>query len=85
MVQYLEFHHVDGGIRYVKERTIKQIYKVLQRSFTQERIFDLEYLGNQHISECNGNIYADFLDKKYNIVKTLYIADYYDYINEIKE
>ena len=84
MKKMLKFPHVDGSVRLVKERTIKQIYRVLARTTRQDRLNELVYLGNQRISECNGNIYADFFDKKYNQKTTLYIADYYDYIDEIE-
>ena len=84
MKKVLEFHHVDGSIRYVKERSLKQIYGVLSKYVSSNRIGDFEYIGNQFISENNGNIYAEFFDKRYNQKTTMYIADYYDYIDEVE-
>lgn len=85
----LEFYHKDGRVIPVKERTQKQIYKVLASYCGQDALRNLEYIGKQHISISNGNIYADFLDHRYKNSDgsahktTLYIADYNDYIGEI--
>lgn len=55
-----------------------------------EELQNLEYIGNQHISVNNGNIYADFYDHRYKAADgstfktTLFIADYSDYIGELK-
>ena len=85
----LKFNHKDGRIIPVKERTKTQIYSVLKRYIRADALVQLEYIGNQHISVNNGNIYADFFDHRYTNPDgtphktTLYIADYGDYINEI--
>ncbi len=85
----LSFFHKDGRVIPVKERTKSQIYKVLKTYFKPDDLKQLEYIGNQEISVCNGNIYAEFYDHRYKNTDgtvhktTLYIADYYDYINEI--
>nr|DAV28095.1 MAG TPA: hypothetical protein [Caudoviricetes sp.] len=86
----MKFYHKDGRVLEVKERTKKQIWKVLKRYLHPEELQSLEYIGNQHISVNNGNIYADFYDHRYKAADgtphktTLYIADYSDYIGEIK-
>lgn len=85
----LKFNHEDGRIIPVKERTKSQIYSVLKRYIGADVLAQLEYIGNQHISVNNGNIYADFYDHRYTNADgtphktTLYISDYDDYINEI--
>lgn len=85
----LSFFHKDGRVIPVKERTKSQIYKVLKTYFKADDLKQLEYVGNQSISVNNGNIYAEFYDHRYRNADgtvhktTLYIADYYDYINEI--
>ena len=85
----LSFFHKDGRVIPVKERTKSQIYKVLKTYFKADDLKQLEYIGNQKISVNNGNIYAEFHDHRYKNADgtvhktTLYIADYYDYINEI--
>ena len=85
----LTFNHKDGRIIPVKERTKAQIYSVLKRYIGADVLAQLEYIGNQHISVNNGNIYADFYDHRYTNTDgtphktTLYIAGYDDYINEI--
>lgn len=66
----------------VKERTQRQINKVLARYMRPDEIAKYAYAGNQHISKCNGNIYADFIDLN-GFKHTFYIADYNDYIGEI--
>lgn len=85
----LKFNHKDGRVIPVKERTKAQIYSVLERYIGADVLVQLEYIGNQHISVNNGNIYADFYDHRYTNTDstpcktTLYIADYDDYIHEI--
>ena len=85
----LNFNHRDGRVIPVKERTKSQIYSVLKGYIGADVLVQLEYIGNQHISVNNGNIYADFYDHRYTNTDgtphktTLYIADYDDYINEI--
>ena len=85
----LNFNHKDGRVIPVKERTKSQIYSVLESYIGADVLPQLEYIGNQHISANNGNIYADFYDHRHTNTDgtpcktTLYIADYDDYINEI--
>lgn len=85
----LKFNHKDGRVIPVKERTKAQIYSVLKRYIRADDLAQIEYIGNQHISVNNGNIYADFYDHRYTNTDgkvhrtTLYIAGYDDYINEI--
>ena len=92
----LKFEHNDGTIRLVKERTQAQINKVLCAYLSDKEQQRYKYIPNtQEISRMNGNIYADFEHfDNYGVrllnyagepcVTTLYIADYFDYINEIK-
>ena len=86
----MKFYHADGRVLEVKERTKRQIWKVLKSYCGQEALQNLEYIGNQHISVNNGNIYADFYDHRYKAADgtpfktTLYIADYSDYIGELE-
>lgn len=85
----MKFYHADGRVLEVKERTKRQIWKVLKSYCGQEALQNLEYIGNQHISVNNGNIYADFYDHRYKATDgtphktTLFIADYSDYIGGI--
>jgi len=96
MTKMLKFEHNDGTIRLVKERTQTQINKVLCTYLSVKEQQRYKYIPNtQEISKMNGNIYADFeyIDN-YGLrllnydgepcVTTLYIADYFVYINEIK-
>ena len=76
------FEHIDGRKIPVKERTQAQISKVQLRYMRPQEVARYEYVGNQHISRMNGNIYADFIDEN-GYKHTFYIADYNDYINEI--
>ena len=86
----MKFYHADGRVLEVKERTKRQIWKVLKSYCGQEALQNLEYIGNQRISVNNGNIYADFYDHRYKAADgtpfktTLYIADYSDYIGELE-
>ena len=86
----MKFYHADGRALEVKERTKRQIWKVLKSYCRPEELQNLEYIGNQHISVNNGNIYADFYDHRYKAADgstfktTLFIADYSDYIGELE-
>lgn len=86
----MKFYHKDGRVIEVKERTKRQIWEVLGSYCRPEELQNLEYIGNQRISVNNGNIYADFYNHRYKapdgtpLKTTLYIADYCDYIGEIK-
>lgn len=91
----LSFKHTDGRIINVKERTITQIEKCLKRYVRPDERGLYKYVeGTQYLSPYNGNIYADFETYDKNgkrllnqngevFVTSLYISDYYDYINEI--
>lgn len=79
----LIFEHVDGRQVEVKERTQAQIRKVLSRYMTPQEIARYKYVGNQHISRMNGNVYADFVDGN-GYTHTFYVADYKDYVDEIE-
>ena len=86
----MKFYYKDGRVLEAKERTKRQIWKVLKSYCRPEELQNHEYNGNQHIAVNNGNIYADFYDHRYKAADgtpfktTLYIADYSDYIGELK-
>ena len=89
-LQYgLNFHHKNGKVYPVRERTLKEIKKSLNEvgidvveNATKKGEF--EYVeGSQSISDMNGCIYAEFVDYK-GYTHDFMIADYDDYIDEIK-
>ena len=91
----LKFESMDGTIIDVRERTLAQIETVLKRYMSPEERSKYKYIhGTQEISRMNGNIYAKFEGYDQNgkrlltysgepFIATLYVADYYDYIDEI--
>lgn len=80
----LTFEGSNGKTYKVKERTMSQIYKVLDSYMDYAWWEKYEYIpGTQEISPMNGNIYAKFKVKGTNSIQTFYIADYNDYIKEI--
>lgn len=83
--RWLLFPHANGNLYAVKERTQAQINKCLCRYMRPDEIARYIYImDSQHISDCNGNIYADFKDCN-GFKHSLYVADYNDYITEITE
>lgn len=82
--RWLLFPHKSGNLYAVKERTQAQIYRALAQYMRPDEIARYTYIGGQQISDCNGNIYADFIDGG-GFKHHFYIADYNDYINEIAE
>lgn len=80
--RYLLFPHANGNLYAIKERTTAQAFKFWTRL---GGLIGYELMPNtQHISDCNGNIYADFKDCN-GFKHSLCIADYNDYINEMTE
>lgn len=94
----LAFPHNNGNYYPVKERSNSQIEKNLKKYYglSNEDLKRYEYLENtQMISDCNGNIYATFLQKDENgnyykngagelYQANLMICRYKDYIKEVK-
>ena len=86
----LLFPHKNGKDYPVKPRTMAQIKAALRKyynlSVVENPQTDKEYKyvdGTQGISDANGNIYAYFLDKN-GYAHTFVIADYDDYIDELR-
>ena len=86
----LLFPHKSGKDYPVKPRTLAQIKKALSEYYDIKLVDnpkekdEYKYVeGTQGISDCNGNIYAYFLDKN-GSYHTFVVADYYDYIDEIR-
>lgn len=86
----LNFHHENGKVYPVKERTKSQIVKALKEYYDVNIVEkpkekdEFKYVeGTQGISDMNGNIYAYFLDRNGSYHRFV-IADYEDYIDEIK-
>lgn len=79
--QALKFVDNNDRIHMVKPRTKYQIYRFLKTYSNRE----YEYIPNsQFISIMNGNIYAKFIDVIFGNIETLMVADYKDYIKELK-
>lgn len=79
--QALKFVDKNDRIHMVKPRTGYQIYNFLKTYSNRE----YRYIPNsQFISVMNGNIYAKFIDPIYGNIETLMVADYKDYIKELK-
>lgn len=80
----LKFIGKDNKVYWVKERSPYRVWVYLSSYMTfPEKYY--EYIpGTQEISINNGNIYAKFKDLRTGFVNTLCIADYEDYIHEIK-
>lgn len=81
--RYLLFPHKNGNIYAVRERTQREINKFFNGMHMHEEEYEI-IPNSQFISDCNGNIYADFIDKN-GYEHEFMIADYYDYIDEIRE
>lgn len=77
------FEHIDGRKIPVKERTQAQICKVLLRYMRPQEVARYGYVGNQHISRMNGNIYADFIDEN-GYKHTFYIGHIYLRVDELR-
>ena len=74
----------DNKVYWVKERSLYRVWVYLNNYIPfPERYY--EYIpGTQEISINNGNIYAKFKDLRTGSITTLCVADYEDYIHEIK-
>lgn len=81
--RWLLFPHKNGNLYAVRERTQREATKFWQRLGGLPIGYNL-VANSQMISDCNGNIYADFKDCN-GFTHSLCIADYNDYINEIAE
>lgn len=77
--RFLLFPHKDGNIYAVRERTTSEIFRNWAKL---GGLVGYDLVPNsQRISDCNGNIYADFI--KDGFKTCLWVADYNDYIQEV--
>ena len=79
--RWLLFPHANGNLYAVRERTAREAAQFWARLGGLPVGYTL-VANSQMISDCNGNIYADFIDSD-GFKHELCIADYNDYINEI--
>lgn len=81
----LYFTNRNEQVFEVKPRTWKQIHKCLRSYMTENEVGKYNLIeGTQRISKMNGNVYADFINSETGDRHSFCIADYEDYINEIK-
>lgn len=79
--RFLIFPHKNGNLYAVRERTTREIFQYWAKL---GGLVGFEVAPNsQQISDCNGNIYADFI--KDGCRHRLCVADYNDYMKEIKQ
>lgn len=84
----LLFPHISGKNFPVKPRTLAQMKRNLKRyyGFTDSQLEKFHYLeGTQLISDCNGNIYAYFVDTVLGQERVFSwcVCDYNEYIKEL--
>ena len=76
----LNFHHKNGNVYKVKlPKKLHYGDEIVNNGITYKRIY-----GAEGISDCNGCIYCYYYSPSKEELQTFFIADYDDYINQVK-